>query len=143
MASGKPRGILAGRKLKIKRRVQRWNDLDYRKAHIPTRWKKPFGAASHAKGIVTQKLAVEAKQPNSAMRKCVRVQLIKNNKSITAFCPLDGTVEYINDNDEVLIAGLGRSGHAVGDLPGVRFKVVAIKGKSLLALYRGKSEIVR
>ena len=143
MGSGKPRGILAGRKLKNKRRVQRWNDLDYRKAHISTKWKKPFGGASHAKGIVTQKLAVEAKQPNSAMRKCVRVQLTKNNKSITAFCPLDGTLEYINDNDEVLVAGLGRSGHSVGDLPAVRFKVVAIKGKSLLGLYRGKSEIVR
>lgn len=25
--------------------------------------------------------------------------------------------------DEVLIAGFGRSGHAVGDIPGVRFKV--------------------
>ena len=143
MGSGKPRGILAGRKLKNKRRIQRWNDLDFRKAHIATRWKKPFGGASHAKGIVTSKIAVESKQPNSAIRKCVRVQLTKNNKSITAFCPLDGTLEYINDNDEVLVAGLGRSGHAVGDLPGVRFKVVGIKGKSLIALYRGKSEIVR
>ena len=27
---------------------------------------------------------VEAKQPNSAIRKCVRVQLIKNGKKITA-----------------------------------------------------------
>ncbi len=25
--------------------------------------------------------------------------------------------------DEVLIAGFGRRGHAVGDIPGVRFKV--------------------
>ena len=30
---------------------------------------------------------VEAKQPNSAIRKCVRVQLIKNGKKITAFVP--------------------------------------------------------
>ena len=28
---------------------------------------------------------MEAKQPNSAIRKCVRVQLIKNGKKVTAF----------------------------------------------------------
>ena len=31
---------------------------------------------------------VEAKQPNSAIRKCVRVQLIKNGKKVTAFVPV-------------------------------------------------------
>lgn len=30
--------------------------------------------------------------------------------------------------DEVLIAGFGRSGHAVGDIPGVRFKVGSAVG---------------
>ena len=143
MGSGKPRGLLAGRKLKDHRRTQRWNDKDYNKAHIPTKWKKPFAGASHAKGIVVEKLAVEAKQPNSAIRKCVRVQLKKNGKKITAFVPYDGSLNYINDNDEVMVSGFGRSGHAVGDLPGVRFKVVAIKNKSLIALYRGKAEILR
>lgn len=66
---------------------------------------------------------VEAKQPNSAIRKCVRVQLIKNGKKITAFVPRDGSLNYIEENDEVLVAGFGRKGHAVGDIPGVRFKV--------------------
>ena len=47
----------------------------------------PFGGASHVKGIVLEKIGVEAKQPNSAIRKCVRVQLIKNGKKITAFVP--------------------------------------------------------
>jgi ribosomal protein S12 len=83
------------------------------------------GGASHAKGIVVEKLGVEAKQPNSAIRKCVRVQLIKNGKKITAFVPNDGCLNYVDENDEVLIAGFGRSGHAVGDIPGVRFKVSA------------------
>merc|ERR1712187_727445 len=55
----------------------------------------------------------------SAIRKCVRVQLIKNGKKITAFVPNDGCLNYIEENDEVLIAGFGRSGHAVGDIPGV------------------------
>ena len=87
-----------------------------------------------AKGIVLEKVyvfdfnwliysGVEAKQPNSAIRKCVRVQLIKNGKKITAFVPRDGCLNYVDENDEVLIAGFGRSGHAVGDIPGVRFKV--------------------
>ena len=61
---------------------------------------------------------VEAKQPNSAIRKCIRVQLIKNGKKITAFVPNDGCLNFIEENDEVLIAGSGRKGHAVGDIPG-------------------------
>jgi len=42
--------------------------------------------------------------------------------------------------DEVLVAGFGRRGHAVGDIPGVRFKVVKVSGVSLLALYKEKVE---
>ena len=83
---------------------------------------------------------MEAKQPNSAIRKCVRVQLIKNGKKITAFVPRDGCLNFVDENDEVLIAGFGRSGHAVGDIPGVRFKVVCVLKTSLLALFRGKKE---
>ena len=143
MGVGNPRGINAGRKLRNSRRINKWADKGYKKAHLNTRWKTPFGAASHAKGIVVEKLAVEAKQPNSAIRKCVRVQLRKNGKKITAFVPLDGSINYINDNDEVMVSGFGRSGHAVGDIPGVRFKVIAIKNKSLIALYKGKAEILR
>ena len=55
--SGKPHGILTARKLKIRRRDQRWHDKDYKKAHLGTRWKaNPFGGASHAKGIVLEKV---------------------------------------------------------------------------------------
>ena len=143
MGVGKPRGMRAGRKLRNKRRINIWADKNYKKANISTKWKKPFAGASHAKGIVVEKLAVEAKQPNSAIRKCVRVQLKKNGKKITAFVPMDGSITYINDNDEVMVSGFGRSGHAVGDIPGVRFKVIAIKNKSLIALYKGKAEIIR
>lgn len=38
-----------------------------------------------------EKVGVEAKQPNSAIRKCVRVQLIKNGKKVTAFVPVRDT----------------------------------------------------
>jgi ribosomal protein S12 len=54
-----------------------------------------------AKGIVVEKVGVEAKQPNSAIRKCVRVQLIKNGKKVSAFVPNDGCLNFIDENDEV------------------------------------------
>jgi len=88
------------------------------------------------KGIVLEKLGIEAKQPNSAVRKGVRVQLIKNGKKVAAFVPRDGCLNYIDENDEVLISGFGRSGHSKGDIPGVRFKVVKTAGVSLSALFR-------
>ncbi|OIW11208.1 hypothetical protein TanjilG_28299 [Lupinus angustifolius] len=130
----------AARKLKSHRRRQRWADKSYKKSHLGNEWKKPFAGSSHAKGIVLEKIGIEAKQPNSAIRKCARVQLIKNGKKIAAFVPNDGCLNYIEENDEVLIAGFGRKGHAVGDIPGVRFKVVKVSGVSLLALFKEKKE---
>lgn len=50
------------------------------------------------------------------------------------------TLSLSQENDEVLVAGFGRKGHAVGDIPGVRFKVVKVANVSLLALYKGKKE---
>lgn len=86
MGKGKPRGLNAARKLRMHRKDQRWADLGYKKRALGTAFKSsPFGGSSHAKGIVLEKVGVEAKQPNSAIRKCVRVQLIKNGKKVTAF----------------------------------------------------------
>ena len=92
-----------------------------------------------------EKVGVGAKQPNSAIRKCVRVQLIKNGKKITAFVPNDGCLNFIEENDEVLVAGFGCKGHAVGDIPGICFKVVKVANVSLLVLYKrvkGKTKII-
>merc|ERR1711924_114598 len=85
-----------------------------------------FADASHAAGIVVEKVAVEAKQPNSALRKCVRVQLKKNNKRITAYVPRDGGMSFIDENNEVLVAGFGRSGHSKGD-----FQVLDLRSSRL------------
>eukprot|EP00827_Trimyema_finlayi_P000733 TRINITY_DN1197_c0_g1_i3.p1 TRINITY_DN1197_c0_g1~~TRINITY_DN1197_c0_g1_i3.p1 ORF type:complete len:176 (-),score=74.00 TRINITY_DN1197_c0_g1_i3:159-686(-) len=141
MGSGKPRGIKAGRKLRNHRRINAWADKQYNKRMIGSRMRNPFGGASHAKGLVVEKFGAEAKQPNSAVRKCVRVLLKKNSKKVAAFVPGDGCLHYMSENDEVMIAGFGRKGHAVGDIPGVRFKVVGVKGISLKALYTGKKEL--
>merc|ERR1711935_80761 len=141
MGSGKPRGIRCARKLRSHRRIQRWADKRYKKKHLGTALKcNPFGGSSHAKGIVVEKVGIEAKQPNSAIRKSARVQLIKIGKRIAAFVPRDGCLNFIDENDEVLIAGFGRRGHAVGDIPGVRFKVAKVAGCGLSALYREKKE---
>ena len=121
-------------------RAFRWADKKYKSANQIARWKKPFAGASHAAGIIVDKVCVEAKQPNSAVRKCVRVQLKKNNKRITAYVPKDGGMSFCDENDEVLIAGFGRCGHSVGDLPGVRFKMVKVANTGIHALWSGKKE---
>merc|ERR1719217_1367042 len=46
----------------------------------------------------------------------------------------------VDENDEVLVAGFGRSGHAKGDIPGVRFKIAKVAGVGLWALFREKKE---
>jgi small subunit ribosomal protein S23e len=80
------RGLNSARKLRTNRKDSKWADLAYKKRALGTAFKSsPFGGSSHAKGIVLEKVGVEAKQPNSAIRKCVRVQLIKNGKKVTAF----------------------------------------------------------
>ena len=99
---------------------------------------RTFRGGAQAEDNTNPQVGVEAKQPNSAIRKCVRVQLIKNGKKVTAFVPNDGCLNFTDENDEVLISGFGRRGKAKGDIPGVRFKVVKVAGVGLLALWKEK-----
>ena len=123
------------------RKKQKWNDKRFaRKNSLNSLKADPMQGASHSKGIVVERIGIESKQPNSAIRKSVRVQLIKNGKKIAAFVPNDGCLNFIEENDEVLISGFGRKGHSVGDIPGVRFKVVKVAGVALIALYKRKKE---
>ena len=55
-------------------------------------------------------------------------------EKITAFVPSDGCLDSIEENDDILVAGFGCKGHAVGDVSGVLFKVVKLTSVSLLAL---------
>ncbi|KAL7415390.1 ribosomal protein S12/S23-domain-containing protein, partial [Mrakia frigida] len=139
LSANKPRGLCAARKLRTDRKDARWADKSYKKRALGNIYKtSPTGGSSHAKGIVLEKIGIESKQPNSAIRKCVRVQLIKNGKKVTAFVPNDGCLNYLDENDEVLISGFGRRGKAKGDIPGVRFKVVKVSGVGLMALWKEK-----
>ena len=72
-----PLGLIAGRDLKEKRKKQRWPISTYKRRRLVLDKKSnPFAGSPQAKGIVLEKVGVEAKQPNSAVRKCVRVQSV-------------------------------------------------------------------
>lgn len=67
-------GIRAARKLKDQYRINRWADKRYNKSHCLASIKADaLQGACQASGIVTNKIGVSAKQPNSAVRKAVRV----------------------------------------------------------------------
>ena len=100
-----PLGLFSGRVLKSKRKRMRWSNKYYKRRMLMLDKKaNPLEGAPQARAIVLEKVGIESKQPNSAVRKCVRVQLIKNGKSITAFLPRDGALNYIDEHDEVLLA---------------------------------------
>ena len=136
------RGLFAARKLIENRKKFRWSDKRYVRKVLSLNVKAdPLEGAPMARGIVLEKIGIEARQPNSAIRKAVRVQLIKNGKQITAFAPGDGAINYIDEHDEVIVEKIGgRMGRSMGDIPGVRFKVVKVNNTSLKELWKGKKE---
>jgi small subunit ribosomal protein S12 len=138
MGSKSPRGEFAARQLKIKRKNFRWSDRYYNRRQLKV---DPMAGAPMSRGIVLEKVGVESKQPNSAIRKCVRTQLIKNGRVITAFLPGDGALNLIDEHDEVVVEGIGGTrGGAMGDIPGVRWKVVTVNGVSLNELVYGRKQ---
>ncbi len=141
----KPNGINAASKL-MKRRIEsRWKKRTYVSRVLGLAKKAdPLEGAAQARGIVLEKVQMEAKQPNSAMRKCVRVQLIKNGKQVTAFMPGEGATKLIDEHDEVIVERIGgKMGRAKGDIPGVRWHVLKVNDQSLDALRKGKIQKAR
>jgi small subunit ribosomal protein S12 len=140
--SSKTSGEFAARKLIKKRKQFRWSDMYYKRRMLHLDIKAdPLTGAPMARGIVLEKVGVESKQPNSAIRKCVRTQLIKNGRVITAFLPGDGALNVVDEHDEVVVEGIGGSrGGAMGDIPGVRWKVATVNSVSLKQLVLGKKE---
>ncbi|MBN1861298.1 MAG: 30S ribosomal protein S12 [Candidatus Thermoplasmatota archaeon] len=136
------KGINAARQLKKARKNQMWNDRYFKKRILHLKEKSdPLGGVPQARGIVIEKVGIEAKQPNSAIRKCVKIQLIKNGRQITAFAPGNHAIGFIDEHDEVVVEGIGgRMGRSFGDIPGVRFKVIKVNDVSLNQLVKGKVE---
>ena len=111
-------------------------------AHAPSRpQSRPASGRTHGTRHRLEKVGVESKQPNSAIRKCVRTQLIKNGRLITAFLPGDGALNLVDEHDEVVVEGIGGTrGGAMGDIPGVRWKVITVNGVSLNELVYGRKQ---
>jgi small subunit ribosomal protein S12 len=142
MGSKSPRGEFAARKLVKNQKRLRWSSMYYKRRTLRLDVKAdPLEKSPMARGIVLEKVGVESKQPNSAIRKCVRTQLIKNGRVITAFLPGDGALNLIDEHDEVIIDGIGGSrGRSMGDIPGVRWKVIMVNGVSLNELVYGRKQ---
>ena len=136
------KGLYTARKLKNTAQEQRWSDRYYKRRVLNLRERSdPLEGSAQAKGIVLEKVGLEAKQPNSAIRKCVKIQLIKNGRQITAFAPGNGAINFIDEHDEVLVEGIGgRRGRSYGDIPGVRYKVIQVNNVSLNEMVRGRKE---
>ncbi|NPA38656.1 MAG: 30S ribosomal protein S12 [Candidatus Nanohaloarchaeota archaeon] len=139
MAKG---GLFAARNLIRKAKEKRWHKKEYVRKVLGLKIKAdPLEGAPQARAIVLEKRQVEAKQPNSAMRKCVRVQIIKNGIQVTAFAPGNGAINFINEHDEVIIEKIGGAqGGAKGDIPGVKYKVIKVNGISLKELVLGRKQ---
>ena len=141
----KSRGLGAGKKLKKRRATFRWNNKKFVRKVLGLKAKfDPLKGSSQAKAIVLEKRQVEAKQPNSAMRKCVRIQLIKNSQKVTAFAPGDKAINFIDEHDEVIVECMGgRQGKAKGDLSGIRWSVIKVNDQSLRDLVMKRIEKAR
>jgi len=135
-------GLKSGAKKQKDRRKSRWKEKKFKSRTLGLYAKAdPLEGANQAKGIVLQKVQKEAKQPNSAMRKCCKVQLTKNGKSVTAFIPGNLAQKFIDEHDEVVIERIGgKQGRSKGDIPGVRFQVIKVNDQPLHRLWQGLIE---
>src|SRR3989338_2444161 len=138
-------GEFAARQLERKRMKWRKKKRVNKERIFKTREKYDLlEGAPQGKGIVIEKRGVTAKQPNSGIRKCVRVQLIKNGKQLTALAPRDGAIKFIDEHDEVMVEGIGGAQRGPkGDLWGVKYRVTHVNGQSLESLRTGKKEKVK
>jgi len=138
----KSNGLNAATKLQKRRKRSRMMSKKLKKRKFNLKVKSdPLKGSPQAKAIALEKIQLEAKQPNSAMRKAIRCQLIKNGKKITAFVPGMNAIKMIDEHDEVIVECIGgKMGRAKGDIPCVRWQVIKVNDQSLNALVRGKIE---
>lgn len=141
----KTNGLNAGTTLVKRRNKGKWQDIKFKRRALNLKKKSdPLGGVSQANGIVIEKTQVERKQPHSGLIKCAKVQLIKNGRQVTAFMPGDGATKFVDEHDEVMIECIGGpKGRSMGDIPGVRWKVIKVNDQSLAALRSGKLEKAR
>ena len=119
-------GLYTARKMKTDRQKFRWLDRGYKKRVLKLREKSdPLEGSAQARGIVLEKVGIEAKQ----------------GRQITAFAVGDGAINFIDEHDEVMVEGIGgRMGRSYGDIPGVRYKVIKVNNVSLDQMVRGRTD---
>ena len=122
------------------RKKFQWKDRQFKVRTLGLYAKSdPLKGANQAKGIVLSKFQKEAKQPNSAMRKCCKVQLTKNGKQVGAFIPGNLAQKFVDEHDEVMIERIGgKQGRTKGDIPGIRYQVIKVNDQPLARLATGK-----
>ena len=115
--------------------------LKNRKKYTKT-YLSPFKTKYHmAKGIVVKFTTREAKQPNSAIRKCAVVELNKNKQQIVAFIPLCGIRAKMKIHDEVLVQSIGGPKcRSKGDISGVSYKVIKINNICVKQIFLNKKQ---
>ena len=134
------RGEFAAKSLEKKRKKWRKKHRKYKNKTIKQKYNLLEGAPQ-AKGIVLEKRGIPQKQPHSGIMKCVRVQLIKNGKQLTAFVPRDGAIKFVDEHDEVIVEGVGGAqGGPYGSQWGVKYRVTHVNGQALEMLRIGKKE---
>ncbi len=133
---------MSARKFMTNQRKFRWSQRHYKKRVLKLKQKAdPLGGSPQARGIVVSKFQKEARQPNSAMRKCCKVQLIKSGIQVGAFIPGNLAQKFVDEHDEVIIERIGgRMGRSKGDIPGIRFQVIKVNEQPLHLLVNGKIE---
>jgi len=135
-------GLLNALKIRKRRKTNRWSSKTYKSRKLGLKVKAdPLSRSSQAKGIVIEKFQKEAAQPNSAMRKCCKVQLVKNGIQVGAFIPGNLAQKFVDEHDEVIIERIGgKQGRAKGDIRGIRFQVIKVNDQPLARLVSGKIE---
>ncbi|KAJ7924852.1 ribosomal protein S12/S23 [Mycena leptocephala] len=140
MGSNKPRGLQAARKLRNDRRENRWADKTYKKRALGNIYRTSPPVAR----------PTQRDRPGEGRRRGQAAKLCHpevcpgaaHQERKEGYClrPQRWVLNFVDENDEVLISGFGRRGKAKGDIPGVRFKVVKVSGVGLLALWKEKKE---
>ena len=137
-----PKGEFAAKELMRKRKRYRMLKKWWKRKYFKLKAKyDPVGTVPMAKALVLQKFVLQQKQPHSGLIKCVRVQLVKNGKTVGAYVPFDGTINFIEEHDEVTIQGMGGSQRGqMGSIPGLKYRVIAVNGTDISQIVKGKKE---
>ena len=137
-----PNGEFSAKELVRKRKKQRLLNKWWKRKYFKLKQKyDPVATVPMARALVVKKFVLQQKQPHSGLIKCVRVQLIKNGKIVGAYVPFDGSINMIEEHDEVTIQGMGGSQRGqMGCIPGLKYRVIAVNGADIFQVVKGKKE---